>query len=121
MTHRFVKKMLKPLKGLQFDEFLHNEIHLNEIMAKEDEQADPIKENRKRHLRILDAALKEQVVDMQVVLGICAQISRQAFYNELTEYYACAFEYISSNVPKEFNQADVQGLQQLKPKITRLK
>jgi hypothetical protein len=64
MTHRFVKKMLKPLKGLQFDEFLHNEIHLNEIMAKEDEQADPIKENRKRHLRILDAALKEQVVDM---------------------------------------------------------
>jgi len=29
--------MLKPFKGLQFDEFLYNEIHLNEIMAKEDE------------------------------------------------------------------------------------
>lgn len=59
MTHRFVKKMLKPFKGLQFDEFLHNEIHLNEIMVREDEPTDPIKENRKRHLRILDAALKE--------------------------------------------------------------
>ena len=58
-THRQVKKMLKPFKGLQFDEFLHNEIHLNEIMAKEDEQNDPIKESRKRHLRILDATLKE--------------------------------------------------------------
>ena len=58
-----VKKMLKPFKGLQFDEFLHNEIHLNEIMSREDDQVDPIKESRKRHLRILDAALKEQVVD----------------------------------------------------------
>jgi len=29
--------MLKPFKGLQFDEFLHNEIHLNEIMAKDDD------------------------------------------------------------------------------------
>jgi hypothetical protein len=56
--------MLKPFKGLQFDEFLHNEIHLNEIMAKDDDQADPIKESRKRHLRILDAALREQVVDL---------------------------------------------------------
>ena len=54
-----VKKMLKPFKGLQFDEFLHNEIHLNEIMTKEDDQKDPIKESRKRHLRILDAAMKE--------------------------------------------------------------
>ena len=56
--------MLKPFKGLQFDEFLNNEIHLNEIMSKEDEIKDPIKESRKRHLRILDAALKEQVVDI---------------------------------------------------------
>ena len=62
-----VKKMLKPFKGLQFDDFLNNEIHLNEIMATQD----PIKESRKRHLRILDAALKEQVVDIQIVLGIC--------------------------------------------------
>lgn len=58
-----VKKMLKPFKGLQFDEFLHNEIHLNEIMCKDEDSVDPIKESRKRHLRILDAALKEQVVD----------------------------------------------------------
>ena len=54
-----VKKMLKPFKGLQFDDFLHNEIHLNEIMSNPDQSADPIKESRKRHLRILDAALKE--------------------------------------------------------------
>ena len=54
-----VKIMLKPFKGLQFDEFLHNEIHLNEIMTREDDQIDPMKESRKRHLRILDAALKE--------------------------------------------------------------
>jgi hypothetical protein len=33
-------------------------------MAKDDDQADPIKESRKRHLRILDAALREQVVDL---------------------------------------------------------
>jgi len=56
--------MLRPFKGLQFDEFLNNEIHLNEIMAKGDDTTDPIKESRKRHLRILDAALKEQVVDL---------------------------------------------------------
>ena len=78
-----VKKMLKPFKGLQFDDFLNNEIHLNEIMSTQDQSKDPIKESRKRHLRILDAALKEQVVDIQIVLGICVQISRQAFYNEL--------------------------------------
>jgi len=52
-------------------------------MTREDDQKDPIKESRKRHLRILDAALKEQVVDTQVVLCICVQISRQAFFNEL--------------------------------------
>jgi len=63
--------MLKPFKGFNFDEFLHNEIHLNEIMIREDDIKDPIKESRKRHLRILDAALKEQVVDTQVVLCIC--------------------------------------------------
>lgn len=28
-----VKKMLKPFKGLIYDDFLNNEIHLNEIMA----------------------------------------------------------------------------------------
>lgn len=28
-----VKKMLKPFKGLNFDDFLHAEIHLNEIMS----------------------------------------------------------------------------------------
>lgn len=27
------KKMLKPFKGLNYDDFLNNEIHLNEIMA----------------------------------------------------------------------------------------
>lgn len=32
-------------------------------MSKEDEELDKLKESRKRHLRILDAALKEQVVD----------------------------------------------------------
>lgn len=71
-----VKKMLKPFRGLQYDDFLNNEIHLNEIMATQDQQNDPIKESRKRHLRILDAALKEQVVDIHIVLGICVQISR---------------------------------------------
>ena len=92
-----VKKMLKPFKGLTYDDFLNNEIHLNEIMATNDQQNDPIKESRKRHLRILDAALKETVVDIQIVLGICVQISRQAFYNELNEYFACAYDYIMAN------------------------
>ena len=64
ITNQQVRKMLRPFKGLQFDEFLNNEIHLNEIMAKGDDTTDPIKESRKRHLRILDAALKEQVVDL---------------------------------------------------------
>ena len=68
--------MLKPFRGLQYDDFLNNEIHLNEIMATQDQQNDPIKESRKRQLRILDAALKEQCVDIQIVLGICVQISR---------------------------------------------
>lgn len=98
--------MLKPFKGLQFDEFLYNEIHLNEIMAKEYEQNDPIKESRKRHLRILDAALKEQVVDIQVVLGICVQVSRQALYNELWENYNCAYDYLMAN-QKEFQMHDI--------------
>ena len=31
-----VKKMLKPFKGLNYDDFLNNEIHLNEIMATQD-------------------------------------------------------------------------------------
>ena len=66
-----VKKMLKPFRGLQYDDYLNNEIHLNEIMATQDQQNDPIKESRKRHLRILDAALREQVVDIHIVLGIC--------------------------------------------------
>ena len=105
-THKQVKKMLKPFKGLQFDEFLYNEIHLNEIMAKEYEQNDPIKESRKRHLRILEAALKEQVVDIQVVLGICVQVSRQALYNELWENYNCAYDYLMAN-QKEFQMHDI--------------
>lgn len=28
-----VKKMIKPFKGLNFDDYLHGEIHLNEIMV----------------------------------------------------------------------------------------
>ena len=67
--------MLKPFKGLVFDDFLHGEVHLHQIMTGE-KDLEQIKESRKRHLRILDAALKEQVVDIQVVLGICVQISR---------------------------------------------
>ena len=62
---KMVKKMLKPFKGLQFDEFLQNEVHLHEIMQKEDDHpAEQLKESRKRHLRILDAALKETIVDV---------------------------------------------------------
>ena len=59
-----VKKMLKPFRGLQYDDYLNNEIHLNEIMAMQDQVNDSLKESRKRHIRILDAALKEQVVDI---------------------------------------------------------
>lgn len=67
-------------------------------MTKEDDPpTEQLKESRKRHLRILDAALKEQVVDVQVVLGICVQISRQALYNELSEYFNCAHDYIQTN------------------------
>jgi hypothetical protein len=32
-----VKKMIKPFKGLNFDDFLHAEIHLNEIMVSQDQ------------------------------------------------------------------------------------
>ena len=111
-----VKKMLKPFKGLNYDDFLNNEIHLNEIMATQDQQNDPIKESRKRHLRILEAALKEQVVDIQIVLGICVQISRQAFYNELQEYFVCAYDYIMAN-QAQFQQHDIQGIMNLKKKL----
>ena len=58
-------------------------------MSKKEKINDTIKESRKRNLRILDAALKEQVVDIQVVLGICVQISRQELFNELWENYLC--------------------------------
>ena len=92
-----VKKMIKPFKGLQFDEYLNNEVHLNQIMSSEEQRNDLPKENRKRHMRILEAAMKENVVDTQIVLGICVQISRQAFYNELNEYFNCAYEYIMAN------------------------
>jgi hypothetical protein len=75
-------------------------------MQKDDDVAQnceqpPLKESRKRHLRILDAALKEQIVDVQLVLGICVQISRQAFFNEFTEYFQCAQEYVQLNL-KDF-------------------
>jgi len=33
MVQKTAKKMLKPFKGLQFDDFLQNEVHLNQIMA----------------------------------------------------------------------------------------
>ena len=32
-----VKKMLRPYRGLQYDEFVHCEVHLNEIMVPEDQ------------------------------------------------------------------------------------
>lgn len=57
---------------------------------------------------------------MQVVLGICAQISRQAFYNELIEYYNCALEYMQANL-KEFTTSDYTALQGLKPRIGKMK
>lgn len=35
-VQKSVKKMLKPFRGLNFDDFLHAEIHLNEIMVSQD-------------------------------------------------------------------------------------
>jgi hypothetical protein len=52
--------MLKPFKGLNEDDFIMSEVHINEIMVGEDEN---LKESRKRSNRILDAALKEPIVD----------------------------------------------------------
>lgn len=115
-----VDKMLKPFKGLQFDDYLNNDIHLNEIMVAQDQQNDPIKENRKRHRQILIAALKENVVDTSVVLGICVQISRQAFYNEFNEYLVCALEFMQAN-QSTFQLADIQSLQMLKKKLQSMK
>lgn len=63
--------MIKPYKGLQYDDFLHGEIHLNQIMVPLEQQQDQLKESRKRHMRILYASLKESVVDASVVLSIC--------------------------------------------------
>ena len=37
-------------------------------------------------MRILNAALKESMVDASVVLTICVLMSRQAFCNEMKEY-----------------------------------
>jgi hypothetical protein len=51
-----------------------------------------MKASRKRHMRILQAALKEPIVDVCVVLSICVQVSRQAFYNEMKENYECAMD-----------------------------
>ena len=45
-------------------------------MVTEEQKNELPKENRKRHMRILEAAMKENVVDTQIVLGICVQISR---------------------------------------------
>lgn len=81
---------------------------------------DAINERRKRHLRILEAALKEQVVDVQIVLGICVQISRQAFCNELTEYFACLQEYVGAN-QNQFQQHDVLAIPLIKKKLGTLK
>lgn len=57
--------MLKPFKGMNFDDFVHAELHLNEIMVSnaDPQQVEQMKESRKRHMRILQAALKECIVD----------------------------------------------------------
>lgn len=58
--------MLKPFKGMNFDDFVHAELHLNEIMVNQQDpqtQNEQMKESRKRHMRILQAALKECIVD----------------------------------------------------------
>ena len=87
-----VKKMIKPFKGLQYDEYLNNEVHLNQIMATEEQRNDLPKENRKRHMRILDAAMKESVVDTQIVLGICVQIS--SLSTQISNTHNCAHSMI---------------------------
>eukprot|EP00347_Sterkiella_histriomuscorum_P024344 403331451 len=95
-----VKKMLKPFKGMNFDDFVHAELHLNEIMVSQQDSSqanEQMKESRKRHMRILQAALKECIVDPQVCIAICIQVSRQAFFNELKDYFQCAYENINGN------------------------
>lgn len=89
-------------------------------MSKEDDVVESIKESRKRHLRILDAALKETVVDTQVILGICIQISRQAFYNELQDYSTVASDYMSSN-HGQYSAQDISLMQQVRQRLSKMK
>lgn len=85
------KKMIKPLKGLKYDEFVHSELHTNEVMFGQDDQ---LKESRRRHLRILEAALREPVVDACIVLSIQVQLSRKAFFNEIQIIFDIAYENV---------------------------
>ncbi|CDW80131.1 UNKNOWN [Stylonychia lemnae] len=131
-----VKKMLKPFKGLNFDDFLHAEIHLNEIMVsqQDSQQMEQMKESRKRHMRILQAALKECIVDPSVCIAICVQVSRQAFFNELKDYFQCAHENIingqlpaqttstnnnSGNTNTNSTQSEILNYQNLKKLIQK--
>lgn len=45
-------------------------------------------------MRILNASLKEQVVDSSIVLTICVHICRQAFSNEMKDYIDIIMENI---------------------------
>ena len=74
--------MIKPFKAVG-DDFVTSEVHLNEIMVGEDEI---MKESRKMQNRIIDSALKEEVVDLSIILCLCVQLSRKAFFREVQSY-----------------------------------
>lgn len=58
-------------------------------------------------MRILNASLKEQVVDSSIVLTICVHICRQAFSNEMKDY----IDIIMENI----NQITSQNPQEMQP------
>jgi len=91
---------------MQYDDFINGEVHLNEVMWGLEEE---LKESRKRNLRILDAALKEPLVDVQVVLSICVQLSRRAFYNEMRLILEITVEQVGSQIGNPYSQSDLQA------------
>ena len=58
-----------------------------------------------------------------MVLGICVQISRQAFQNEFGDYINCALDYLVANVGNgtPFTQKDVNQVTELKKKLNSMK
>jgi hypothetical protein len=73
---------------------------------------------------LIQASFKEQLVDPQVALSICIQYSRQAFFDEVSEYFQCSQDIIVTaapgTIPTNCNlQTENLNYQNLKKVITK--